>query len=293
MGGLSAEREVSLDSGKAILDALLARSVDAHGVDADRDITLKLKNENYDRAFIALHGPWGEDGVIQGALETLGIPYTGSGVLASSLAMDKYRSKLFFSCQGIATPDFMLLSGKADFAEAEQRLGFPMAVKPNRLGSSVGITKVKTTDQLLPAWELARKYDQEVLAEKWIEGQELNVAILRDRALPVVKVETKREFYDYQAKYEDDDTSYTCPSGLGEELEREVQAMALQVFRLLDCRGWARVEILLDAAGNTYVLEVNTVPGMTSHSLVPMAARQDGLSFGDLVMEILETSHVG
>lgn len=291
MGGLSAEREVSLDSGKAVLDALLSKSVDAYGIDADRDVTLKLQSGKYDRVFIILHGPWGEDGVIQGALETMGIPYTGSGVLASALAMDKYRSKLFLQCQGIATPKFILLNSEDDFPEAVASLGFPMAIKPNRLGSSVGISKVKSADQLSAAWELARKYDKEVLAEQWIDGHELNVSILGDQALPVVKVETTREFYDYQAKYEDDSTDYICPSGLGQKLEEKVQRLALSVFNLLGCRGWGRVEFLVDVSGNPLVLEVNTVPGMTSHSLAPMAARQAGISFEQLAVRILETSY--
>ena len=292
MGGLSAEREVSLKSGAAVLAALKRKNVDAHGIDADREVLKALEAGGFDRAFIVLHGPWGEDGVIQGALELVGLPYTGSGVLASSLAMDKLRTRYVLQGAGIRTPECMVLQGEDDFDEAVRRLGLPMAVKPNGQGSSLGLSKVEQAEALKAAWEQALAFDEIVLAERWIAGRELHAAILGDRALPPVRVEAPGGIYDYEAKYRSDSTRYHCPCGLEAELERRVQQRALDTFRLLGCRGWGRVDMLLDERDEIYVLEMNTLPGMTDHSLVPMAARQAGIEFDELVMRILESSRV-
>lgn len=292
MGGPSAEREISLLSGKAVLDALLSQGIDARAFDAkDASVLTGLQDAGIDRAFIALHGRWGEDGVIQGALEVLGIPYTGSGVLGSAIAMEKGRCKLLWQGAGLPTPDFMLLKNESDMSKAEQKIGFPMAIKPSREGSSLGINKVENRAELEQAWLVASKLDDIVLAEKWIIGTELTVAILDGLALPVIKLETGGKFYDYEAKYLSDDTSYICPCGLAAELEQEVQALAVQAFEISACGGWGRVDVLLDEKQSPFLLEVNTVPGMTSHSLVPMAAKQTGLDFNQLVQQILETAN--
>ncbi len=292
MGGPSAEREISLMSGKAVLAALQSQNIDAQAFDAkDASVLSSLQSAGIDRAFIALHGRWGEDGVIQGALEVLGIPYTGSGVLGSAIAMEKGRCKLLWQGAGLPTPDFMLLENEADLSQAEQKIGFPMAIKPSREGSSLGINKAENRAELEQAWLAAIKLDDIVLAEKWVSGTELTVAILDGRALPVIKLETGGKFYDYEAKYLRDDTSYICPSGLSAELEQEVQVLALQAFEVSACGGWGRVDVLLDEKQNPFLLEVNTVPGMTSHSLVPMAAKQAGLDFNQLVQRILETAN--
>ncbi len=290
MGGLSAEREVSLKSGARILQALQAHALDAVGVDADRDVLRRLHELAVDRAFIALHGRWGEDGVIQGALQVAGIPYTGSGVLGSALAIDKLRTKIMWQGAGIPTPEYRLLTKESELADAVGELGLPLFVKPSLEGSSIGVTKVTTRAKLTDAWHTAREYDASVLAERCIQGPELTVGILGDEALPVIRLETPRTFYDYTAKYEADSTRYHCPSGLDADFELAIQQQSLQAFQVLGCTGWGRVDLMLDELNAPYFLEVNTVPGMTDHSLVPMAARARGMEFDQLVRRILEIS---
>ncbi len=292
-GGRSAEREVSLKSGAAVLAALQNSGVDAHAFDPAVLDLQALRDEGYDRAFIILHGRYGEDGTVQGALELLGIPYTGSGVLASALAMDKWRSKLVWQAAGLPVPGYEVLTAASDFDAVAQRLGLPLFVKPASEGSSVGITKVKQADDLRAAYEEAARHDTLVLAEQFIGNGEYTASILGDRALPVIRIEPAKEFYDYEAKYLRNDTRYLCPSGLAPEQERQMQQLAQQAFALLGGKGWGRVDFLMDEAGKPYLLEVNTAPGMTDHSLVPMAARQAGMSFEQLVLNILELSHVG
>jgi D-alanine-D-alanine ligase len=290
MGGPSAEREVSLKSGNAVLAALKRQDVDAHGIDADKSTLRLLEDGGFDRVFIVLHGRWGEDGVIQGALEVLDIPYTGSGVLGSALGMDKLRSKYLWSAAGIPTPEYAMLKPGIDLGKVAAKLGLPMFVKPAREGSSLGISKAKTVAELKAAWETAAKYDDQVIAERFIDGAELTCGILGDRALPLIRIETDREFYDYEAKYILDTTRYLCPCGLPADRERAIQALAQRAFDALGCSGWGRVDFMLDKAGQIYALEVNTVPGMTDHSLVPKAAKQAGMDFDQLVLHILETS---
>ena len=291
LGGHSAEREVSLKSGNAVLAALRASGVDAQDFDpAERDLA-ELKG--FDRAFIALHGRYGEDGTIQGALELMGIPYTGSGVLASALAMDKWRTKLVWQAAGVPTPRYVLLTPYSNFQQVAEELGLPLMIKPASEGSSIGMSKVMNVEDLKPAYELAAKYDRLVIVEQFIRGEEFTVAILGGAALPLIRLETPNIFYDYDAKYVANTTRYLCPSGLPPERERGYQALALRAFELLGCRGWGRADLMVDASGTPYFLELNTSPGMTDHSLVPMAARQAGLSFEQLVLKILELAHVG
>jgi len=291
-GGHSAEREVSLKSGAAVLAALQKSGVDAHAFDpAVRDLHA-LRDEGYDRAFIILHGRGGEDGTVQGALELMGIPYTGSGVLASALAMDKYRTKLVWQAAGIPVPDFELLTAGSDWNAVVQRLGLPLFVKPANEGSSVGISKVKTVAELREAYALAAKYDSMVLVERFVKGSEVQFPIVAGRVLPSIRIETPHEFYDYDAKYLANDTRYTCP-GLPADAEARLADLVLRSFQVLGCRGWARVDLIIDDSGRPYFLEMNTLPGMTDHSLVPMGARQAGMSFEQLVLNILETAHVG
>ncbi len=291
LGGKSAEREVSLKSGNAVLAALKRNGVDAHAFDPAQ---LPLHDlESYDRVFISLHGRFGEDGTIQGALELLGIPYTGSGVMASAVGMDKWRTKLLWQAAGIPTPEFELVGADSDFAAVEARLGLPLFVKPANEGSSIGISKVKQAGGLRPAYEEAAKYDPLVLAERFIGGGEFTVGILGDAALPVIRIVPANEFYDYEAKYLRDDTRYLCPAGLSETQEAAIRAQALQAFRVLGGRGWGRVDFLMDEAGKHYFLEANTSPGMTDHSLVPMGARAAGIEFDQLVLKILEMARVG
>jgi D-alanine-D-alanine ligase len=293
LGGRSAEREVSLKSGSLVLNALRERGVDAHAFDpAERGIE-DLIEGGFARAFIALHGRFGEDGTLQGALEWLGLPYTGSGVLGSALAMDKLRTKLLWQASDIPTPPWELLAADADFKAVSARLGLPLMVKPVNEGSSIGMTKVRAAGHLEEAFALAVNYDRAVIAEKFIEGTELTAGILGEQALPLIRLETPREFYDYEAKYVADDTRYLVPCGLPPEREREIQALCLKAFRALGCSGWGRVDLMLDRAGEPWLLEVNTAPGMTDHSLVPMAARAAGISYEDLCLRILEASHVG
>jgi len=293
LGGKSAEREVSLKSGSMVLKALRSRGVDAHPFDPAQRGLEALLEEKFERVFIALHGRFGEDGTVQGILEWLGIPYTGSGVLASALAMDKVRTKRMWSAEGLPTAPFEVLSSKTSFAAVEKKLRLPLFVKPASEGSSVGMTKVKAAGKLKAAYALAAKYDPLVIAEKFIDGPELTVAVLGERVLPVIRIETPREFYDYEAKYLANDTRYLIPSGLSKAKEREVQALCLKAFHSLGCRGWGRVDLMLDRRGRPSLLEINTSPGMTDHSLVPMAARAVGRSYEDLCVKILEGAHVG
>ena len=292
-GGRSAEREVSLKSGAAVLAALQRSGVDAHAFDpAKRDLH-NLLDERFDRVFIALHGRYGEDGTVQGALELMGIPYTGSGVMASSIAMDKWRTKMIWQAAGLPIPDFMMLSENSDWDAVVARLGLPLFVKPANEGSSVGISKVKQLSELKAAYEEAAKHDKLVIAERFIGGGEYTAAILNGRALPVIKIEPANEFYDYEAKYLRDDTRYLCPCGLSAEQEAEMQALAQQGFAVIGGQGWGRVDFLRGTDGKAYLLEVNTSPGMTDHSLVPMAAREAGISFEQLVVQVLDQAHVG
>jgi D-alanine-D-alanine ligase len=289
MGGWSAEREVSLRSGRAVLEALTTAGVDAHGVDVDADVLTVLQRGQFDRVFNILHGRGGEDGVIQGVLEVLGLPYTGSGVLGSALAMDKRRTKLCWLGAGLPTPAFQILETEDDCLAALESLKLPLIVKPSLEGSSIGMTKVELADQLVPAWRLARRYG-EVIAERWIEGEEYTAGFVAGEMLPLIRLDTPRQFYDYEAKYLAEDTRYHCPCGLPASTESELQTLSRQAFDALGGEGWGRVDFFLDADGDPCLIEVNTVPGMTDHSLVPMAARAHGLDFNALTWRILETS---
>ncbi len=290
LGGTSAERPVSLNSGGAVLAALTRLGVDAHAFDPARRNLSDLAAGEFDRVFINLHGRYGEDGCMQGALELLELPYTGSGVLASALAMDKWRTKLLWRAAGLPTADWEILTAESDFAAVERKLGFPIFVKPAREGSSIGMSKVKHAGELQAAYGTAAEHDPLVLAEKFIDGPEYTAAILGNTALPLIRLEPAQgvEFYDFDAKYVRNDTQYHCPSGLAPEQEIACQKMVLEAFRLVGCRDWGRVDFMLDSAGQPYLLEVNTSPGMTDHSLVPMAARAAGKDFDALCLEILE-----
>ena len=288
MGGWSAEREVSLKSGEAVLNALLEMKVDAHKIDVQREsIFDDLKAGQFDRVFIVLHGPGGEDGVIQSVLEVMQLPYTGSGVLASALAMDKLRCKELLQGSGLPTPAYMKLEKTTDMNLIGATLGFPIMVKPTLEGSSIGMSKVEKETELKKALEVASEFGDTVLAEQWVQGKEYTVAILGETALPVIRLETKRDFYDYAAKYDDDDTLYHCPCGLSQEEESQLQRLAMSAFNAVGAKDWGRVDIMSDEEGKPSVIEINTVPGMTSHSLVPMAAKASGLSFSELVFNIL------
>lgn len=290
VGGISAERSVSLISGAAVLKGLLAKGVDAYAVDAHPDNIGTLKERGFDRVFIVLHGRWGEDGVVQGALQSIGLPYTGSGVLGCALAMDKVRSKQVWQSLGLPTAKYRVLKREADLDGLVEELGLPIFLKPAREGSSVGIGKVNHASELLSAYQETALVGDDVLAEQFIAGAELTVSILRDKALPIIRMSTDNEFYDYEAKYESDDTQYFCPAGLSDELEQEIRTLAEKAFAALDCAVWGRVDVMLNTQGKPLLLEVNTVPGMTSHSLVPMSAAQTGISFDDLVVDILSTT---
>ncbi len=288
MGGISAEREVSLLSGQAVLQGLVGQGIDAHAVDASPSNIDTLKAQGFDRAFIVLHGRWGEDGVVQGALESIGLPYTGSGVLGCALAMDKVRSKQVWQSLGLPTAKYRVLRSEADIEGLVEELGLPLFLKPAREGSSVGAGKVLEASELLEAYRRTAEVGDDVLAEQFITGAELTCAVLNDQALPVVRMSTDNEFYDYEAKYLSDDTQYFCPAGLSDELEQRVRELALAAFSALDCAVWGRVDVMLDQHDQPLLLEVNTVPGMTDHSLVPMAAQAQGIGFNDLVLKILE-----
>lgn len=292
LGGDSAEREISLKSGNAVLSALVSRGIDAVAFDPRERALTDLVAERFDRVWIALHGPGGEDGSLQGALEHLALPYTGSGVLGSALCMDKLRTKQLALATGIPTADCVPLKTAEDRDLALSRLGLPLIVKPATQGSSVGMSKVERAEDLQAAWASAAKHDRSVFAEAWIRGAEYTVAVLQGAALPAIRIETPREFYDYEAKYFREDTRYHCPCGLSDEAERHLRALALGAFEAVAAEGWGRVDFMMDASGRPLLLEINTVPGMTDHSLVPMAARAAGLDFETLVWRVLETSLV-
>jgi D-alanine-D-alanine ligase len=295
LGGPSAEREISLLSGNAVLKALREQGVDAHPFDPAERNLLELAQEGFDRAFIALHGRFGEDGTVQGALETLRIPYTGSGVMASALAMDKWRTKLVWLASGIPTPRYRVVDANADWMKVVAELGLPLIVKPAREGSTIGISKVTTVDhgEMWLAYEVAARHDKLVLVEEFVSGTELTASILNGRALPLIRIEAPQGNYDYHNKYFSDETKYFCPSGLPEAKEREIRAQALAAFDVVGCSGWGRLDLILRGDGTFSFLEVNTSPGMTGHSLVPMAAKQAGTPFPELCVEILRGAQGG
>ncbi|MCC7219022.1 MAG: D-alanine--D-alanine ligase [Burkholderiales bacterium] len=295
LGGPSSEREVSLMSGNAVLAALRERGVDAQPFDpAERDLW-ELKRAGFARAFIALHGRFGEDGTVQGALETLQIPYTGSGVMASALAMDKWRTKLVWLATGVPTPRYRVVDAGTDWMGVVAELGLPLIVKPAREGSTIGITKVAKVDhdELAAAYALAAAHDPLVLVEEFVAGQELTASIVNGRALPLIRIEAPHGNYDYHSKYFSDETKYFCPAGLPDAKEQEIRATCLRAFAVVGCSGWGRLDLILRADGSFSLLEVNTSPGMTGHSLVPMAARQAGIAFPDLCVEILRGARCG
>lgn len=288
LGGKSAEREVSLNSGNAVLSALLRQGVDAVGLDTrDGDFIAELTSFKPDLVFIALHGVGGEDGTIQGLLETLNIPYTGSAILASALAMDKLKTKLVWRSLKLPTANFELLSNNSDFSEVLSRLLGKVIVKPVTEGSSIGMSIATTEEELRQAYIAASQFNCDVIAEQWNDGEEYTIAVVGDHALPVIKLQANAEFYDYEAKYKANDTKYLCPCGLSDDKEKELQALSLSAFRAVGCQGWGRVDVMTDGDGNWKLLEVNTSPGMTDHSLVPMAAKAMGVSFDELVLSIL------
>jgi D-alanine-D-alanine ligase len=290
LGGDSSEREISLLSGNAVLAALKRRGVDAHPFDPRDHALPNLSAEGFDRVWIALHGPGGEDGTLQGALEYLGMPYTGSGVMGSAIGMDKLRTKRLASAIGVATADYVVLRGRQDFEIAVERLGVPMIVKPGTQGSSVGMSKVAKAEDLPAAYEAAARIESSVFAEGWITGKEYTVAVLQGRALPAIRIETPNTFYDYEAKYLRNDTRYFCPCGLSVPAEQHLANLAVAAFDAVAAEGWGRADFMMNAEGRPLLLEVNTVPGMTDHSLVPMAARAAGIDFDELVWRVLETS---
>ena len=290
MGGRSAEREISLQTGAAVLAALRRQGVDAWEIDAGETVAHDLVEGGFDRVFNALHGRGGEDGVIQGALEVLNLPYTGSGVLGSALSMDKARCKWIWQGLDLPTPEFRLIRREQDLHDAARDLGLPLMLKPVHEGSSLGAARVAAAEDLAQAWANALRYDDKVMCERWMPGGDYTVGILNGRALPAIKIETEREFYDYQAKYLDDGTRYLCPCGLPQELEAELADLALQAFEAIGACGWGRVDLLLDENRRPSLIDVNTVPGMTGHSLVPMAASRTGIDFDNLVLQVLDTT---
>ncbi len=292
LGGGSSERDVSLKSGQAVLSALVRRGVDAFAFDPMEQPLAELLTLGVDRVWIALHGPGGEDGTMQGALELLEVPYTGSGVLGSAIGMDKLRTKRLAQSVGIATPDYLVLREAADLDSVLERLGLPLFIKPAYQGSSVGVVRVDRADELEAAWREALRFDGLVLAETCIVGSEYTVALLHAEALPSIRIETARGFYDYEAKYLRDDTRYHCPSGLSAPAEQHLARLALAAFEACGAEGWGRADFMFDRTGRPLLLEINTVPGMTNHSLVPMAARVRGIDFEELVWRVLETSLV-
>ncbi len=291
-GGFSSEREISLDSGRAILAALRAQGVDAHAFDPKETPLGELKTQGFDCAFNILHGIFGEDGTVQGALETLGIRYTGCGVLASAVAMDKYRCKLLWKGLGLPVPDYEVLRDDSDFAAVEAKLGLPLFVKPANEGSSVGVVKVKERGRLKDVYRELKQYKGEIIAEKFIGGGEYTCGIIGGKALPTVRIIPATEFYDLEAKYERDDTVYLCPSDLSDEDEQLMRELTVRAFDAIGGRGWGRIDFLKDETGRLYLLEANTLPGMTSHSLVPKAAAQAGMDFPQLCIKILKTAYV-
>jgi D-alanine-D-alanine ligase len=290
MGGNSAEREVSLKSGTAVLKALLRQGVDAVAIDTAHDLLAQLTQTDFDRVFIVLHGRGGEDGTIQGLLELMGLPYTGSGVLGSALAMDKFRTKQVWQGMNLPTPASVLLDAETDFAQVVEQLGLPLMVKPSLEGSSVGISKVSSVNELASAWQTASEFNCEVIAEQYITGVEYTGAILDGTALPLIRLETPHEFYDFAAKYTENNTSYICPCGLADDQEQALQALVMQAFLSVSGGGWGRVDFICDETGQAWLIEVNTIPGMTDHSLVPKAAKVAGISFDELVLRILATT---
>ena len=290
MGGWAAEREVSLNSGAAVLKALQTQGVDAYAVDADHNVLTTLQEGKFDRVFNILHGRGGEDGEIQGALNILQIPYTGCGVMASAISMNKLMTKRIWSGADMPTPAYEILTKDTDFMATVDKLGLPIMVKPANEGSSIGMTKVQQADELQMAYASASEYDSLVLAEQWVDGNEYTIALLGEEALPVIKLEVQNDFYDYEAKYKSDETKYYCPCGLKNEEEKELQALAKVAFKAVSANGWGRIDVMRDQQGKFWLIEVNTVPGMTDHSLVPMAAEAAGISFEALVIRILKTS---
>lgn len=290
MGGSAAERDVSLRSGKAVYEALKRKGVDAIAIDVTGNPIEALVGQKVDRVFNIIHGRGGEDGVLQGALEALGVPYTGSGVLASALSMDKLRTKLCWQGYGLVTPKWCLLQGEPDLDACIAKLGFPVIVKPAQEGSSIGMSKASNREELLQALTVAAKYHCDVYAEAWVAGKEYTVAVLNDEALPVIRLETPNTFYDYEAKYQATTTQYHCPCGLSQDQEKALQDIAVTACKVVGVTGWGRVDVFIDASGQYQLIEVNTVPGMTDHSLVPMAAKQAGIDFDELVLRVLATS---
>jgi D-alanine-D-alanine ligase len=291
LGGSSSEREISLLTGEAVHQALVRKGVNAHRLDPASDFPASLQRGSFDRVWLALHGRGGEDGTMQGLLTCLGMPFTGSGVLGSAIAMDKLRSKRLLTAVGLPTPKFRAVTGERDFGATIADLGLPLIVKPACEGSSIGMTKVQRAEDLAHAYAAAARFGGEVFAEEWIAGAEYTAAILHDRVLPLIRIEAKAVFYDYQAKYFSDDTRYLCPSGLAPETEQRFAAVASTAFEAVGASGWGRVDFMVGADGAPNVLEVNTIPGMTSHSLVPMAAAAAGIGFDELVWRVLETSY--
>ncbi len=290
MGGASAEREISLISGQAVLSALVEQSVDAVAVDIGNDPIGALLTEQFDRVFNIVHGRGGEDGVLQGVLESMGLPYTGSGVLGSALCMDKLKTKLCWQARALPTPDCEILKTRDDINRVASQLGFPVMVKPVSEGSSIGMNKATSLEQLTNAWQQARQFDDVVMAEQWVTGDEYTIGIIGDQVLPSIRLQTPNEFYDYQAKYQANTTQYHCPSGLATEQERELMQLAISASQVVDASGWCRVDLFVDESNQPWLIEINTVPGMTDHSLVPMAAKAIGMNFNQLVWKILETS---
>lgn len=297
LGGKSGERDISLMSGKGVLDALISKGVNAHAFDPGQQAITELAAQKFDRVFIALHGRYGEDGTMQGLLEQMNLPYTGSGVLASALAIDKQATKRLWSSFDLATPRFAMLNGKSDWQKVIQELGLPIIVKPAREGSSLGLSKVTKAEDLPAAYALAAKLDRDVMAEQCIIGEELTCPIVGDgenaRALPVIRIVAPDSNYDYHNKYFSDDTKYLCPTGLDLALETKVQELALSAYRALGCKGWGRADVMIDQKTNQpYLLEMNTAPGMTGHSLVPMAAKAAGVEYADLVLWLLSKAGI-
>lgn len=290
MGGIAAEREVSLRSGQAVTQALIAQGIDAVSEDVTELTDLQRIAQEYDRAFIALHGRWGEDGGVQSILDDLKLPYTGSGMAASAIAMDKLRTKWMWMGAGLPTPGFVWVSELMPLDLDNFDLPFPVIVKPCREGSSIGMRKVYDLESLKQAVEFAQEYDAEVLIEQWITGSEYTGAVLNNKALPLIELKTTHDFYDFDAKYKSNDTQYICPCGLDSEVEDEIQDLVLQAFHVIGSKGWGRVDLMLDEDDQAWLIELNTVPGMTDHSLVPMAANASGLDFQQLVVEVLKTT---
>lgn len=290
MGGSAAERKVSLKSGAAVFEALKSQGVDVVAIDVTGSPIDVLAGKKVDRVFNIIHGRGGEDGVLQAVLEVLGIPYTGSGVMASALSMDKMRTKLCWLGYGLVTPKWYLLKSTDDLDVCIERLGFPVIVKPANEGSSIGMSKANNRDELAKALQVAAEFDCDIFAESWVLGKEYTVGLLNGEALPVIRLETPNAFYDYEAKYNSNTTKYHCPSGLNIEQEKQLQQLALKAGEVVGIKGWARVDVFIDESDQPQLIEINTVPGMTDHSLVPMAAKQAGIEFDELVWQILETS---